>query len=71
MDKVTQLLKDRYLISPITYEGIQRIEKLEYPEPALREALLNRIVHKDYTNTTIQLSIRVKRAYDKIICFNH
>ena len=57
VDKVIQLLKDRYLISPITYEGIQRIEKLEYPEAALREAVLNAIVHKDYTDTTIQLSV--------------
>lgn len=57
VDKVIQLLKDRYLISPVTYEGIQRIEKLEYPEAALREAILNAIVHKDYTDTTIQLSV--------------
>lgn len=66
VDKVIQLLKDRYLISPITYEGIQRIEKLEYPEPALREAVTNAIVHKDYTNTTIQLSI----YDDKLILWN-
>jgi ATP-dependent DNA helicase RecG len=66
VDRVIQLLRDRYLISPITYEGIQRIEKLEYPEPALREAVLNSIVHKDYTNTTIQLSV-----YDnKIMLWN-
>lgn len=57
VDRVMQLLKDRYLISPITYKGIQRIEKLEYPEAALREAVLNAIVHKDYTDTTIQLSV--------------
>ena len=57
VDKVIRLLKERYLISPISYEGIQRIEKLEYPEAALREAVLNAIVHKDYTSTTIQLSV--------------
>src|SRR5258708_5122590 len=57
VDKIIRLLKERYLISPISYEGIQRIEKLEYPEAALREAVLNAIVHKDYTSTTIQLSV--------------
>lgn len=66
VDRVIQLLKERYLISPITYEGIQRVEKLEYPEPALREAVLNSIVHKDYTNTTIQLSI----YDDKLMLWN-
>lgn len=66
VDRVIRLLKERYLISPITYEGIQRIEKLEYPEAALREAVLNAIVHKDYTNTTIQLSI----YDDKMILWN-
>lgn len=66
VNKVIQLLKDRYLISPITYEGIQRIEKLEYPEAALREAVLNSIVHKDYTDTTIQLSV----YDDKLMLWN-
>jgi len=66
VDKVIQLLKDRYLISPISYEGIQRIEKLEYPEAALREAILNAVVHKDYTDTTIQLSV----YDDKLMLWN-
>lgn len=38
-DKVMDVLKSKYLISPIHYEGLQRIEKLEVPEEALREAL--------------------------------
>ena len=61
-----RLLRERYLISPISYEGIQRIEKLEYPEAALREAVLNAIVHKDYTSTTIQLSV----YDDKVMLWN-
>lgn len=65
-DKVIRLLKERYLVSPITYNGIQRIEKLEYPEAALREAILNSIVHKDYTGTTIQLSV----YDDKLMLWN-
>jgi len=66
VDRVIRLLKERYLVSPITYEGIQRIEKLEYPEAALREAILNAIVHKDYTGTTIQLSV----YDDKLMLWN-
>ena len=32
-----------------TFKGLERIEKKDYPEAALREALLNAIVHRDYS----------------------
>jgi ATP-dependent DNA helicase RecG len=67
VDKVMERLKEKYLISPISYEGLHRIETLEYPEDGLREALLNAVVHKDYTdNSTIQLSV----YDDKLILWN-
>lgn len=56
-DKVMDVLQRKYLISPIRYEGLQRIEELEYPESALREAILNAVVHKDYRGPTIQLKV--------------
>ena len=65
-DKVLLILRSKYLKSPIRYQGLSRIEDLEYPEEALREAILNAIVHKDYTGTTIQLSI----YDDKLILWN-
>jgi ATP-dependent DNA helicase RecG len=49
--KVIEKLNDRYLIRPISYKGLERLEPLEYPEPALREAVLNAIIHKDYSST--------------------
>lgn len=45
-DKVMETLKTKYLIRPISYRGLERMEPLEYPEPALREAILNYICHK-------------------------
>jgi ATP-dependent DNA helicase RecG len=42
-DKVMDILKSKYLISPIHYEGLQRIEQLEIPAEALREAIFNAI----------------------------
>lgn len=42
-DKVMDVLKSKYLISPIHYKGLQRIEQLEVPEEALREAIFNSI----------------------------
>jgi ATP-dependent DNA helicase RecG len=58
-DKVMSTLDAKYLIRPISYQGLQRIEGLEYPESALRECILNSIIHKDYSSTFIFL-----RVYD-------
>jgi len=65
-DRVIEILRAKYLISPIRYEGLQRIEELEYPEEALREAILNSVIHKDYTGVHIQLSV----YDDKLILWN-
>ena len=56
-DRVIEILKSKYLISPIHYEGLQRIEPLEIPEDALREAIFNAIIHKDYTGVHIQMRV--------------
>jgi ATP-dependent DNA helicase RecG len=43
---------------PISYEGIYRVENYPIPENALREAVLNAIVHKDYSSSVpIQISV--------------
>ena len=42
-DKVLDILKNKYLVSPISYKGLQRIENLELPEDALREAIFNAV----------------------------
>ena len=47
-DRVMETLDAKYLIRPIHYEGMQRIEPLELPEDGLREILYNAICHKDY-----------------------
>lgn len=65
-DRVLDVLKSKYLISPIHYKGLQRIENLEVPENALREAIFNSIIHKDYTGAPIQLSV----YNDKMILWN-
>jgi ATP-dependent DNA helicase RecG len=56
------LLLTKYLKAAITYRGLQRIETFPVPEPALREALLNAIIHKDYaTGTPIQISVYAEK----------
>lgn len=56
-DLVMEKLDAKYLIRPISYKGLERMEPLEYPEQALREAVLNAIIHKDYSSTWIFLKV--------------
>lgn len=56
-DRVVDILRNKYLVSPIHYEGLHRKEPLEIPEDGLREMLCNAIIHKDYTGTFIQMKV--------------
>ena len=56
-EKVMQTLRSRYLVAPVKYEGLRRVEPLEIPEDALREMICNAIVHKDYRGTFIQMRV--------------
>ena len=60
--RVMEVLRTKYLFSPIHYEGLQRIEQLEIPDKALRELIYNAISHKAYTGPAIQM-----RIYDRSI----
>jgi ATP-dependent DNA helicase RecG len=52
------LLLTKYLRAAISYEGVQRVEMFPMPEEALREAVINAIVHKDYASAIpIQISV--------------
>ena len=58
IEKTMDLLFSKYIKAEITYKGIHRIETYECPKEAIREALLNAIIHKDYSgNTPIQISV--------------
>lgn len=56
-EKTLNVLDRKFLISPITYEGLQRIEKWEYPYEAVRETITNAIIHRDYSGAPIQISV--------------
>jgi ATP-dependent DNA helicase RecG len=67
VEKTMELLLTKYTKALISYEGISRVETYEYPKDALREALLNAIIHKDYAGCTpIQISVYA----DKIMLWN-
>lgn len=50
-------LNRKFFVKPISFEGLQRIEKDEYPVAAVREILLNALVHRDYMSSFIQVRI--------------
>jgi len=52
-------LNHKFLIRPIEFEGMHRIEIGEYPVAAIREMLLNALVHRNYMGAPIQI-----RVYD-------
>ena len=54
---VMEQLEKKFLIRPIRFEGLRRIEELEYPVPALREMLLNALVHRNYMGSMTQLRV--------------
>lgn len=67
IEKTMDLLFTKYIKAEISYEGINRVEKYEYPKEAVREALLNAVAHKDYSDgVPIQISV----YSDKIIFWN-
>jgi ATP-dependent DNA helicase RecG len=57
--KVLRTLDYKFLIRDISFEGMNRIETLEYPVPALREILLNALIHRNYMGAPTQI-----RVYD-------
>ncbi len=57
LQNVLQQLNRKFFKNPIDFEGMQRIEKGEYPVAAIREMLLNALVHKSYPGAAIQIRI--------------
>lgn len=67
LDKVLRTLDHKFLIRNISFEGMNRVEALEYPIQALREMLLNALVHRNYMGAPTQI-----RVYDnKLSVWNH
>ena len=67
LENTLQILQTKYLVSNIKYEGIHRRDILEYPYEALREAVINALIHRDYSGTS-QIQIRIYS--DRLIIMN-
>lgn len=65
VQQTVDLLSTKYLTAEVGYDGLQRIERYPLPLAALREALLNALVHKDYAGgAPVQIGV-----YDDQIIF--
>lgn len=66
LQAVLEQLHHKFFTRAITFKGMHRLEKGEYPVPAIREMLLNALVHRNYMGAPIQI-----RVYDdKISIWN-
>ncbi|MCO5269064.1 MAG: putative DNA binding domain-containing protein [Brumimicrobium sp.] len=61
---VLNQLSHKFLIRNVSFEGLYRRETSEYPITALREVILNALVHRNYMGAPTQI-----RVYDDKITF--
>lgn len=65
--KTMEVLLSKYLKAAISYRGIHRVERLPVPEDALREALLNALIHRDYS---VCAPIQIRVYDDRLSIWN-
>ncbi|NOY96909.1 MAG: winged helix-turn-helix transcriptional regulator [Chlorobi bacterium] len=58
-EQTGEMLNAKFFVHPIDFEGMQRVERDEYPVAAVREMILNALVHRDYMGAQTQI-----RLYD-------
>ena len=63
LEAVLQQLNHKFLIRKISFEGMNRIETLEYPVAALRETLLNSLIHRNWMGAPTQIRVYDDKLY--------
>ena len=56
-ERIVQLLNTKFFIHPIEFAGMQRIERDDYPVAAVREMILNALVHRNYMGAPTQIRL--------------
>ncbi len=67
MDQIESVIYLKYLKAYITYDGFQRRDEYLFPRAALREAILNSVIHKTYDSC---VAIQIKIFEDRIVIYN-
>jgi ATP-dependent DNA helicase RecG len=64
VDKTMDLIFTKYMRAMISYDGIYRVETFPFPKEAIREAVINAVIHKDYgCGIPIQISVYDDKVY--------
>jgi ATP-dependent DNA helicase RecG len=66
-DDIVETIYRKYFKANISYRGVQRIETYPIPPEALREAIYNAMVHRDYTSG---IPIQIKVFPDSLTIYN-
>lgn len=62
VDRSIDLLYTKYTRALISYDGADRVETFPVPREAMRDAVINAIIHRDYAGPpTIQICVRDDR----------
>lgn len=67
VDRTLELILSKYLRAAVLYSGVQRIERYPVPTAALREALLNALIHRDYA---VPAPVQIKVFPDRLRVWN-
>ena len=67
VDRTMDLLYTKYTRALISYDGVHRVETFPVPREAMREAVVNAIVHRDYASPA---TIQIRVSDDRISIWN-
>ena len=67
VQQTQELLLTKYMKAAIAYEGLVRVERFPVPRAALREAVLNALVHRDYM---VPAPTQIRLYDDRLVLWN-
>ena len=67
VDRTMDLLYSKYSRALISYEGVYRVETFPVPREAMREAVINAVIHRDYADP---VPIQIRVYDDRIMLWN-
>jgi len=67
VDRTVDLLYTKYTRGLISYDGLYRVDTFPVPRAAMREAITNAVIHRDYASSA---TIQIRVYDDRIMIFN-